>query len=125
MRAQVNAVLDEIREKLEGEWATQEEIEGHADSEGGEGGAENVSDIEDKFNAFMNDVVDAVLDRYDVKDDDAIALVFDVIDSAVEDEELPDFPDDDASEQEVGVFLGAAQALGLKGMVLQAAKDAW
>lgn len=125
MKAQVNAVLDEIREKLEGEWATQEEIEGHKDSEAGEGGAENVSDIEDRFNAFMDDLVSALTDRYEVSDDDAIGLIFDVVDGAVEDEELPDFPDDESSEQEVATFIGTAQALGLKGMILQAAKEAW
>lgn len=125
MRVQVNAVLDEIREKLEGAWATEEEIEGHGDSEAGEGGAENVSDVEDKFNAFMDDLVAALLDRYEVSEDDAIGLIFDVIDGAIEDEELPDFPEDDASEQDVATFVGTAQALGLKGMVLQAAKEAW
>lgn len=125
MQTQINTVLDEIRSKLEEEWATDEELESVSTSTGGEGGAENATDVEDKFSAFMDEIVDALLDRYEADEDDAIGLVFDVIDEMVEEGELDEFPSDEASEEDLAIWMGKATTAGLKARVLQAARDSW
>jgi hypothetical protein len=124
MTPQINAVLDEIRLRLENAFGPETASSGsdaHASGEAGEGEAENVTDVEDALDLYLNAMISKLEADYDFEEDDAIGLVFDVIDELGEEGLLPPFPEDEATEQMLATWMGKAKSVGLQARVIEAA----
>lgn len=121
MQTELNAKLAALRKRLsenEEAWGPDSELEtDHAEGQAGEGGAENVSDVNDVFDNFILGILDSVLAEYDMDEDEAIEYVFDVAASLEEDGTLPPIPDDEdlAGTAE---WVGKAASMGFGEMVL-------
>jgi len=118
MTSKVNAVLEEIRSKLE------EQVAMHSDGSAGAGEAENVTDIEDAFDLYLTGIMDALLADFDISEDDAMDFMFSVFDALAEEGMLPPFPDETAPEDQVASWLGTAKSVGAAMHVQQAAEEA-
>lgn len=118
-----------VSQKLEGIRKRIAEMEGEAwgpasavtdtengEGEAGEGGAENVSDINDTLINYMLDIAAGIADEYDLDADNAVDYVFDAADAIAEEGSLPFIPDEEdlAGTAE---WLGKAKMLGFGDMV--------
>jgi hypothetical protein len=119
----MSAKLESIRARLqEGEeaWGPSSEPEtAHAEGEPGESDATNVSDVLDVFDSYILSVVDAILDEWDMTEDEAVEAVFDVAASLEEDGSLPPMPEED-NEVAVAEWVGKAKTMGFADLVLAA-----
>ena len=126
MTPQINAVLDEIRLRLENafgpELANATTDDSHNTGAAGEGEAENVSDIGDSFDQYLNDMISS-LETAGFDEDTAIGLVFDVADELAEEGLLPPFPEDDSTDQMLAAWLGKAKSVGLQARVIEASNE--
>lgn len=128
MNSQINAVLTQIREKLnESAWGPQlpdVADTSHLAGEPGEHGAENVEDSEDVLDMYLSSMVDHIMQHYDADEEEAADVVFQAIEDKVSEGELPDMPDEGAPEAELSAWLGKAKSLGLQHAVVELARKA-
>ena len=122
MTISVSQKLESIRKRLaekEGEaWGPDSAVDTeHNDGEAGEGGAENVSDVNDALLSYMLDIAAGIADEYDLEPDSAVDFVFDAADSVAEEGSLPFLPDE---EDLVGTaeWLGKAKIMAFGDMVM-------
>lgn len=126
MTPQINAVLDEIRLRLEnafGPEVASSGVDSHNKGEPGDGEAENITDVEDALDLYLNSMISKLEAEYDFEEDDAIGLVFDVIDELGEEGLLPPFPEDDATDEMLAAWMGKAKSVGLQARVIEAANE--
>jgi hypothetical protein len=88
-------------------------------SEGGTLGAYNKTPVQSEMDAYILDIKDGLLQHFEIEPEDgksehdvALDYVFDCADDLAEEGELPEFPDDDASDEEVIAWLNAAKSMG-------------
>ena len=129
MTPQINTVLDTIRRKMEGMEAFGPEIPGvmpgsNNASLPGDGGADNITDIEDTFDMFLSDIIDLLMFDSDIGEDEAADFIFYMADSMADEGMLPPMPDDGADEEELAAWMGKAKSIGFSNRVLKAARDA-
>lgn len=91
-------------------------------AEPGELEADNPTDANDAWNMYMINIVERLVAEFDMDQDDAVDFVFDCADELAEEGDLPVVPEDDASDQDVSLWLGTAQSIGFGGYVLAAAR---
>lgn len=122
MRPDIVEKLQTIRKRLseqEGEaWGPESAVDtDHQDGAAGEGGAENVSDINDTFIDYMLSIAGSVEDEFEIDSEGAVDFVFDIADQLAADGTLPVIPDENdlAGTAE---WLGKAKSLGFGEMVL-------
>lgn len=94
----------------------------YEDSEAGVGGADNVSDVNDTFDAYLLSILDSLTAAYDLDEEAAIDFIFDVIDSLVEDGTLPEIPDE-SDLKGSAQWAGVAKTFGLAELVLSIAES--
>lgn len=131
MNAQINGVLDQIREKLnESAWGAPGQPSMPPDASpvpptAGAPGARSISpaDVEDALDMYLSGMVDSLLNQYDATDEEAADTVFAAIDQAVQAGVLPELPPDDASEQEVSLWVGKATLANLQRLVNEYARN--
>jgi hypothetical protein len=94
----------------------------HAKGSAGEGGAENVSDVNDVFLNYMLSIAMNVASTFDVPEDDAIDYVFDSADAVAEEGSLPFIPEEDdlAGTAE---WIGKATSIVFEDMVMAMAEE--
>jgi hypothetical protein len=109
-------LLTKVRQKLETAWSPEGE-------EPGEGSASNSSDAEDVLDLYLDAIVERLLEEFEISEDDAYDFVFACADELAEEEDLPEMPDDAASDQDVAVWVGQAKTLGFVGYVLGRARS--
>lgn len=122
MKASISEKLVEIRKRLteadDAAWGPDSEVSGDAaEGEAGEGGAENVSDVGDVFDAYVLSIVGSILDEYEMDEEEAVSVFFDVAASLEEDGSLPEIPDE-GDEQATAEWVGAAKMMGFGDLVL-------
>ena len=122
----IAAKLEALRKRLSEQdeaWGPDSNIEtDHEAGEAGEGGAENVSDINDTLIDYMLNLAGSVTDSYDVDEDEAIDFVFDVADQLGEEGSLPFIPDE-TDLAGTAAWLGTAKTMGFGDMVLAIADN--
>lgn len=91
MQSKISQQLEQLRKTL----SEQAEGESVVDGEAGEGGAENVSDVNDNFYAYIDGIVGSILDEYDVDEEEAVDYVFAVADDLAQAGDLPEIPAED------------------------------
>lgn len=91
------------------------EVQAEADEEDG--------NINDQIDMLLSGIVDALLEEYDLDEEEAFDFVLDVADVAAEEGMLPYLPDEDASDEELAAWYGQATTAGFTDMVLEAASD--
>lgn len=127
MNSQINSVLEKIRQKLdESAWGPDigdNPDDTHASSTAGEGGAHNVSDVEDALDMYLSGMVDNLMAQYDTTDEEAANVVFACIDKLVSSGKLPEMPDEDATEDQVAIWIGKAATSGLQRIVDEYARS--
>ena len=78
-----------------------------------------VEDLEMEFDDYMDSVLGAVLDEYDVDEDDAVDYIIEIADELADDGLLPYFPDEDSTSEEITDWVAAAQSAGFAGLVIE------
>jgi hypothetical protein len=116
----MNAILEGIRDQIAGDRASLEEM--HVHSTPGTGGANNISDVEDSFDQYVGDIVDALAVDYDASEEAALACMREAIDELVSIGALPPVPGADDPEG-TAMWLGKAKSAGLGGYVRKIAYD--
>lgn len=111
MNRKTNQLLESIRSELE-------EM-----SQPGELGAVNEPEIDDAMSKFIAGLVDALLDKYEITEDDAVAFITGMAEVFKDSGLLPPIPADDDPEVLKSEWLGAAQANGFATEVMQAADE--
>lgn len=127
MRSDIVEKLQSIRKRLaeqdEEAWGPDSDVEtDHEGGKAGEGGAENVSDINDTLIDYMLSIAGSLEDEFDMDGDTALDMVFDIADQLGEDGTLPYMPEEDdlAGTAE---WLGRAKMMGFGEMVLGIAES--
>lgn len=103
-------VLERVRERLTDELGE------------GTGQANNVPDVDATLDAYLNAVMDRILSEFEIEEDDAITLIYDTADALAASGQLPVFPDEDASYDDVAIWIGKAKTLGFDNEVIKAAE---
>lgn len=117
-RRLVEMNADELPEQGDEAWGPDSETEGEAaQSAAGEGEAENVSDINDTFDAYVFSIVDSVLEEYEADEEAILDIVFDVAASLAEDGSLPEIPEE-SELQATAEWLGKAKSMGFGDLVM-------
>lgn len=132
MNAEMTNVLTEMREHLRAQLAEGEEAWGpDSDAQGdtsggapGSTGATNASNVWDAFDLYIGDMVDDLLEEFDLTEEEAIDFVFGVADDLSADGKMPEIPSEEDDEQAVAKWLGVAGSMGFERMVLDAADEA-
>ena len=118
--------LEALRKRLseqEEAWGPDSEVEtDHETGEAGEGGAENVSDINDTLIDYMLSIAGSVYENFDVDEDEAIDFVYDVADQLGEEGTLPFIPEEDDLAG-TATWLGTAKTMGFGELVLALAEN--
>lgn len=118
--------LEALRKRLseqEEAWGPDSEVEtDHETGEAGEGGAENVSDINDTLIDYMLSIAGSVYENFDVDEDEAIDFVYDVADQLGEDGTLPFIPEEDDLAG-TATWLGTAKMMGFGELVFSLAEN--
>lgn len=133
MNVQINEMLGQIRAKLAGISLVEADA-GEVDvdvpgdsvagqSKAGTGGAENISDVEDILDMYLSGLVDRLMHKYDVSDEDAADVVFACIDKLVADGVISELPPEDSEERDVAAWVGRATTSGLPKHLDDFAKD--
>jgi len=114
MNRNVNILLEGIRMEL-----------GFLEEESGPGdlGAVNEPDVEDAIGNFIESLVAALQDRYDISEDDALEFITGMADMLKDEGMLPPLPAEDDPEVIKAEWLGAAKANGLATEIMQAAEE--
>lgn len=132
MNTEMAKVLTEMREQLRAELAEGEEAWGpdsdaQGDSSGGQPGstgASNNSNIWDAFDLYIGDMVDDLLEEYDLSEEEAIDFVFSVADDLAAEGKIPPIPTEENDAKAVANWLGVTGSMGFERMVLDAAEEA-
>lgn len=128
MNLKINLALEQIRSRLD-ESAWGPEISpprdfGFETGKAGELEAENHSDIMMGLEKYISGLVDALLVQYNLSDDEAVDLAFEALDSLVSDGATEEIPGEDASDDQVAMWLGQATTSGLQRKVDEYARKA-
>lgn len=139
MTPKANAYLEQIKGQLQtafrelgiGEYAAidedadEDERQATDDADpasAGELDADNPTDIIDSFEEYIGSIADALLDDYEMDDDEAYDIIFDLADGLAEDGDLMEIPEDD-DEQALAMWLGQAKTIGFANIVLANVED--
>ena len=121
MRSELTAKLEALRKRLhesDEAWGPESQTDAaYEDGEAGDGGATNVSDAGDALDAYLLGIVDSIISEWDINEDDAIDIVFDVAASLEEDGSLPPMPEAEDA-QGSAEWLGKAATMGFAELVL-------
>lgn len=90
---------------------------------GGELGAENPTDEDDALNMYLDSILERLVEEMDLGEDEAMDMIFAMADILAEEGELPEFPGDEATPEEVSIWLGQAKTMGFERVVLDAAYE--
>lgn len=130
MNAQMNGVLEQLRLKMESQWGSPGTPSMPPDaspmpptSGAPEARPIDGEDVEDALDMYLSGMVDSLLNQYDATDEEAADTVFAAIDQAVSAGKLPELPPDDASPQEISMWVGQATLANLQRMVNEFAKN--
>lgn len=121
MNTQINSMLVQIRNRLnESAWGPEisaPNSDGFDAGEAGELGAKNYNDISDALDKYIMGMVDNLMVQYECTDDEAVDMVFNAIDSLASENKIPEMPEENASDDEVAIWIGKAVTSGLQRMV--------
>jgi len=84
---------------------------------------ENTSDADDAMSKYISGLVDALIERYDINDDDALMFITGMAEVFKDSGMLPPIPADSDPEVLKAEWLGAAQVNGFSTEVMQAADE--
>ncbi len=102
-------VLERIRERLE------------VDLDEGTGQAKNTSDVDTALNSYLNAILEHLVSELDMSEDEGQQLIYSVADKLAASGNLPPFPTDESSDDEVAIWIGKAKTLGFSNEVTKAA----
>jgi hypothetical protein len=132
---EMSPLLEQMRESLvaqlneaEGEeaWGPDSKSQSSkAPGKAGTSGAENESDdIWNAFDLYVNDLIDDLLELYEISEDEAIDFIFEVADDLAAEGKMPEIPTEEGDAKAVAAWVGAAGTIGFERMVLDAAEEA-
>jgi hypothetical protein len=131
MNAQINGVLEQIREKLlESAWggAVVTPVPPGVTPDLPMANTAKAADIpdsetDDALDMYLSGMVDSLLNQYDATDEEAADIVFAAIDRAVQDGKIPEMPSDNADPQEIPLWVGKATIANLSRYVNEFARE--
>jgi hypothetical protein len=137
MNAQINQCLTEVRKTLEADLKEMEHdgpawgpdgggksgSDKHMAAEPGEGGADNISYGDQWYDMYMADMVTHLHQMWDMSEDEALSLVWEIAGELHSDGFIPEPPSDDADDEAWSTWIGKAKSAGLHGAVYHAARE--
>jgi hypothetical protein len=129
MTPEMTTLLEQMRTQLKARaenddaaWGPDSEPSG-PEGEPGALGAENEPDVWQAFDMYIGEMVDDLMEEYELDEDGALDFIFDIADTAAAEGKLPAIPMDDPDDADaVAAWLGAAGSAGFERMVLDAAE---
>lgn len=125
---QANSILNKILKGLQEEeaaaaaWGPESDQGGtHAKGVGGSGGASNVANISDALDGYLVGIADALMTKYDISEDDAYDFLSFVADQAASMGMLPEYPEDDASDDDFADWYAKAGSIKFDAMCMNMA----
>jgi hypothetical protein len=98
-------------------------MEGVEDGQAGENGAINMSEATDVFQAYIGNIIQTLQVEFEADEDTLLAVIMDVADELFENGDMPEYPDEDSTDEDFILWLGTAESLGFHGYVLKAVRD--
>ena len=131
MTPQINSLMDEIRRRLEKTemtaWGPEPTgvpaDDSHLAGQPGEGGADNITDVQDSLDLFLSDIADHLQALYELDDEGAYEFIFSVANDLAKEGSLPPVPGDEAPEEEISQWIGAAGSIMFAARVMCAARE--
>lgn len=127
MKPQVTELLEQMRVQLvrESEAHGPDSTAGaQGDSgEAGELGAENEENAIDAFNLYFDDIVEDLLEEYELTEAEAEDFMFGVMRDMITAGTIPDMPEDEEDEAALAQWLGAVKSAGFEAQVLAVAEQ--
>lgn len=133
MVTEMNELLEDIRLRLAEDvkrldeqepgdeaWGPDSDNDAAIHGKPGESGAENENNIWDAFDAYISDLIDDLMEKYDVDEDDALEFIFQTADDLTDEGLMTPIPSED-DPQAVAMWLGRAGTVGFERQVLDAA----
>jgi hypothetical protein len=127
MTPEMTTLLEQMRTQLkaraEGDdaaWGPDSSPSG-PEGEPGTLGAENETDVWQAFDMYIGDMVDDLMEDFELNEDDALDFIFEIAEAAAAEGKIPEIPMDDNDADSVAAWLGAAGSAGFERMVLDAA----
>lgn len=84
---------------------------------------ENSADPNITIDLYLKEIVDALLEDYEIAEEDAFEFVLDAADAISEEGVMPPLPSQEASYEELVAWYGHATTQGFKSLVLKLAKE--
>ena len=109
-------LLERIQKRIDGR-LDEMDAEGAGESE-----ADNETDIADAMDLYLNSLANTLLDQFDASEDEVGEFIVDMAMSMAEDGVMPPFPGEDATDDQMSLWLGAAKTVGFVHEVLKAAQ---
>lgn len=122
MQSEIAKKLEAIRRTLgeQSAWGPESSFDSdHEKGKAGVSGADNVSDVNDTFYAYLDGIVGSILDEYEMSEEEAVDYVFGVAEDLEADNTLPPMPDEGDLEA-TAVWLGKAKSMLFGELVLSA-----
>lgn len=133
MNRQLNTALRRIRLHLESEG---DDVVAHGPSVGAEvggaaaataqagtGEAENPSTVSDTLDFYLAEIADLLTMEYDMSEDASFNFVFSAASALAKDGLVPEIPGDNASDDEIAIWMGQAKTCHFAGQVLARARE--
>lgn len=77
---------------------------------------------QDGLTSYLSEIAGMLLDQFELSEDEAEEYILDAADELEDDGTLPELPDEDASDEDAGLWTQAAIDIGFKGYVLKSVR---
>jgi hypothetical protein len=134
MNSRINAVLEDIRTRLEAEGEDNVTASGPdvpadiggdstADAEAGSGGAINPPNVGDALDLYLSEIADLLTVEYGKSAEEAFKFVFDAAKALADEGAIPMIPEDEVADEEIAIWLGKAKSVQFGHQVLNRARE--
>lgn len=113
--AQAKKIQDALR--TEAAWDEMDSSANGAMAMAGDGGAYNPSEAFENLVNFVTQIVDGLVLTYDLEEDEAFEMVLAAAEELTKEGTLPAFPEEDADDAEIALWLGAAKSVAFGSVV--------
>jgi len=127
MTPKTNLVLNNLRKLMEqAAWGPEIPVNSSSsfqNATAGVGEADNDIDIQDAVDFYLNNICQALVDEFDVEEEQAFDFVESAADELEGDGRIPPMPGPDAADSEAALWLGVVKSIGFEGYCIKMVRD--